>query len=68
MASTITEQRVISSLIHEPELLLQVDKYPLRVSDFSSQKYKQLFKAIMRYKGATRPLIHAAILKLYIMT
>lgn len=56
MASTITEQRVISSLIHEPELLLQVDKYPLRVSDFSSQKYKQLFKAIMRYKGATRPL------------
>lgn len=46
MANTSTEQQLLATLLHEPKLLLQSDKYQIESSDFSSTIMRYIYWAI----------------------
>ena len=46
MALPSTEQQMIGTLMCNPKLLLQTDKYQIETKDFSNSVYKSLFWAI----------------------
>lgn len=57
MATITTEQQIIGSLINEPNLLLQTDKYQFDVKDFRQPLYRAVFWAIQTLaNGANGPL------------
>ncbi len=57
MAHPTTEQQILGTLIRQPKLLLQTDKFQLLPEDFDNQFYKYLFWAIDHLSdGATGEL------------
>ena len=57
MAQQNTEQLLIGSLMHEPKLLLQTDRYQITSADFENPVYKYIFWAIENLApGATNEL------------
>ena len=57
MAQQNTEQLIIGSLMHEPKLLLQTDRYQITSSDFENPVYRYIFWAIENLApGATNEL------------
>ena len=46
MAKSITEQQLLATLLHDPKLLLQSDKYQIESTDFSNTILRYIFWAI----------------------
>lgn len=57
MADTSTEQQILGTLMYNPKLLLQSDKYQIKTEDFNSNIMKYIFWAIENLApSATGPL------------
>ena len=46
MAEKSTEMQLLATLMNNPKLLLQIDKYQIDINDFSEPRYRDIFWAI----------------------